>query len=427
MNVQVTWQDLQYGREKALYAQLRPVLEDLAGKYKAFSEKTYVQEREFFKYLSHAVKIDKLPSVSKLITSINQTLNTDFQLNLFMFQSPVANAMCLPRYGIERRKEEEDTKELVILVSQHFLNELTYPEQLSILGHELGHLLYGHVHIPAKTILESKFELKDVKNAKINVLRWMICTEVSCDIIGLLTCHRDKAVFFQTMLKYATGLSTPILQDAADYMFDLVLSQFDELSTSMFDAVLTTHPLTPLRLKIIQSIADTDLINHFGQTIDQQELIAYKKEFDAIIDNEIRQIYPEMIPSPSGQADECLFKLCVAVALADGKITQDEVKAIQKIVEQKEKFDTSFIDRVKKDKRPINEVIEKIVREGVEDVKQCGKSRIEIVGMLRKLLIIAASDGNVDRSELDVIYSFAKEFEISKQELIFLLQQLGIM
>ena len=332
MNVQVTWQDLQYGREKALYAQLRPVLEDLAGKYKAFSEKTYVQEREFFKYLSHAVKIDKLPSVSKLITSINQTLNTDFQLNLFMFQSPVANAMCLPRYGIERRKEEEDTKELVILVSQHFLNELAYPEQLSILGHELGHLLYGHVHIPAKSILESKFELKDVKDIKSNVLRWMICTEVSCDIIGLLTCHRDKAVFFQTMLKYATGLSTPILQDAADYMFDLVLSQFDELSTSMFDAVLTTHPLTPLRLKIIQSIADTDLINHFGQTIDQQELIAYKKEFDAIIDNEIRQIYPEMIPSPSGQADECLFKLCVAVALADGKITQDEVKAIQKIV-----------------------------------------------------------------------------------------------
>ena len=49
------------------------------------------------------------------------------------------------------------------------------------------------------------------------------------------------------------------------------------------------------------------------------------------------------------------------------------------------------------------------------------------MGMLRKLLIIAASDGNVDRSELDVIYSFAKEFEISKQELIFLLQQLGIM
>jgi uncharacterized tellurite resistance protein B-like protein len=427
MNVQVTWQDLQYGREKDLYARLRPVLEDLAGKYKAFSEKTYIQEREFFKYLSHAVKIDKLPNVSELITDINQTLNTDFQLSLFMFQSPVANAMCLPRYGIGQRKEEEDTKELVILVSQHFMNELTYPEQLSVLGHELGHLLYGHVHIPAKTILESKFDLKDVKDAKINVLRWMICTEVSCDIIGFLTCHRDKDVFFQTMLKYATGLSTPVLQDAADYMFDLVLAQFDELSTSMFDAVLTTHPLTPLRLRIIQSVTDSDLINHFGQTIDQQELIAYKEEFDDIIDNEIRQIYPEMIPSTSGEADECLFKLCVAVALADGKITPDEVEAIKKIVEQKGKFDTSFINRVKKDKRPINQIIENVVREGVEDVKQCGKSRIEIVGMLRKLLIIAASDGRVDRSELDTIYSFAKEFDISKQELIFLLQQLGVM
>jgi uncharacterized membrane protein YebE (DUF533 family) len=427
MSIQITWQNLQYGREKDLYSQLRPVLEDLASKYKVFSEKTYLQEREFFKYLSHAVKIDKLPSMAKLITDMNQTLNTDFQLNLFMFQSPVANAMCLPRYGIEHRKEDEDTQELVILVSQHFLNELTYLEQLSILGHELGHLLYGHVHIPAKTILESEFELKDVKNVKSNVLRWMICTEVSCDIIGFLTCHRDKDVFFQTMLKYTTGLSTPVLQDAANYMIDLVLAQFDELSTSMFDAVLTTHPLTPLRLKIIQSVADSNLINHFGQTVDRQTLIAYKEEFDSIIDNEIRQIYPEMISSTSDQVDECLFRLCVAVALADGKITQDEVATIQNILEQKETFDTSFIDRVKQDKRPINEIIEKIVRKGVEDVKQSGKSRIEIVGMLRKLLIIAASDGNVDRSELDTIYSFAKEFGISKQELLFLLQQLGIM
>ena len=40
--------------------------------------------------------------------------------------------------------------------------------------------------------------------------------------------------------------------------------------------------------------------------------------------------------------------------------------------------------------------------------------------------MVAASDGTVDRNELDTIYSFAKEFEISKEELIFLLQQLGI-
>jgi hypothetical protein len=297
MNAQITWQDVQYGREEALYKQLRPVLEDLANKYQAFSEKTHMQEKEFFKYLSHAVKIDKLPGMAKLITDINQTLNTDFELNLFMFQSPVSNAMCLPRYGIGLNKEAEDTKELVILVSQHFLNDLTYSEQQSILGHELGHLLYGHVHIPAKVILESEFQLKDAKNVKSNVLRWMICAEVSCDIIGFLSCGRDKDVFFQTMIKYTTGLSTPILQDSAEQMFDLVLAQFEELSSSMFNTMLTTHPLTPLRLKIIQAISDTNLMNHFGQSVDRQELAAYKKAFDAAIDYEIKQIYPEMIPT----------------------------------------------------------------------------------------------------------------------------------
>lgn len=427
MNAQVTWQDLQYGREKALYNQLRPVLEDLASKYKTFSDKTHVQEKEFFKYLSHAVKIDKLPNVAKLIQDINHTLNTNFQLNLFMFQSPIANAMCLPRYGIGINKEVEDTNELVILVSQHFLNDLAYPEQLSILGHELGHLLYGHVHIPAKVVLESEFELKDIKDIKSRVLRWMICTEVSCDIIGFLSCHRDTDVFFQTMLKYTTGLSTPTLQKSADQMFDLVLAQFDELSSSMFDAVLTTHPLTPLRLKIIQAIADSNLVNHFGKSIEQQELIAYKEEFDAIIDHEIKQIYPEIIPSPSDATDNSLFTLCIAVALSDGKITQDEIAAIKGMFNQKGQFDTAFVNRIRRSQQPVHEVIEKLIGKAVDNVKQNDMSRIEIVGMLRKLLVIAAADGNVDRSELDTIFTFAKEFDITKQELIFLMQQLRIM
>ena len=426
MNVPIRWQDVQYGREKALYAQLRPVLEDLAQKYQTFSDKTQLQEREFFKYLSHAIKIDQLPGMSKLLLDISQTLNTDLNLSLFMFQSPIANAMCLPRYEIGVNRESGNIKELVILVSQHFLNELSFGEQLSILGHELGHQLYGHVNIPARVILESEFELKDVKDAKSNVLRWMICTEISCDIIGFLSCHQDSDAFYNTLLKYTTGLSTPVLRHAAGQMVNLMLAQFNELSTSMFDAILTTHPVIPLRLKIIQAISEANLVKHFGQTVDKQQLVAYQQEFDTIIDNEIKQIYPEMIPSATSEADNDLFTLCIAVALSDGKITREEVIAIRNILEQKEDFDEAFIKSIQQDKRDLNIVIDEIVRKAVENVKQNGKSRIEIVGMLRKLLMVAASDGNVDNRELDTIYSFAREFNISKEELVFLLQQLGI-
>ena len=427
MNVTIGWQDVQYGREKALYTQLRSVLDDLAEKYQTFSDKTQLQEREFFKYLSHAIKIDELPAMSKLMVDISQTLNTDLNLSLFMFQSPIANAMCLPRYEIGIKKDSGNIKELVILVSQHFLNDLGYNEQLSILGHELGHQLYGHVNIPGKVILESEFELEDVKDAKSNVLRWMICTEVSCDIIGFLSCHQDSDAFYNTLLKYTTGLSTPVLRHTSNQMVSLMLDQFNELSSSMFDAILTTHPVIPLRLKIIQAISEANLVKHFGQRVDKQELTTYQKEFDSIIDNEIKQIYPEMIPSASGETDDDLFTLCIAVALADGKITREEVVAIRNILDQKEEFDETFIKRIQQDRRGINVKIDEIVGKAAENVKQSGKSRIEIVGMLRKLLMVAASDGTVDKNELDTIYSFAKEFEISKEELIFLLQQLGIL
>jgi uncharacterized tellurite resistance protein B-like protein len=276
-------------------------------------------------------------------------------------------------------------------------------------------------------VLESEFELKDVKDVKNNVLRWMICTEVSCDILGLLSCNRDCDSYSKTLLKYTTGLSAPVLQNHADDIVNLVLEQFDELSTSMFDAILTTHPLTPLRLKIIQAISDTALMRHFGQVIDRTELTTYKQEFDTVIDNEIKQIYPEIIPSASEETDKTLFMLCIAVALSDGKITQDEIETIKTILEQKDNFDRAIFKKLKKDKRPIKAIINGIVTKAVEHVKQSGKPRIEVVGMLRKLLIVAASDGNVDKSELDTIYNFASEFDISKQELIFLLQQLGIM
>jgi len=335
--------------------------------------------------------------------------------------------MCLPRYEVGIKKDSSNIKELVILVSQHFLNDLNYNEQLSILGHELGHQLYGHVNIPAKVILESEFELKDVKDAKSNVLRWMICTEVSCDIIGYLSCHQDSDAFYNTLLKYTTGLSTPVLRDSASQMVNLMLAQFNELSTSMFDAILTTHPVIPLRLKIIQAISEANLVKRFGQTVDKQALIAYQKEFDTIIDSEIKQIYPEMIPSAFGETDNDLFTLCIAVAFADGKITREEVLAIRNILDQKEDFDEGFIKGLQQDRRDLQVKISEIVGKAVANVKQSGKSRIEIVGMLRKLLMVAASDGTVDRNELDTIYSFAKEFAISKEELIFLLQQLGIL
>jgi hypothetical protein len=82
MNRIVSWNNLQYEREKILYNKVDVVLKELQSKYEAFFKKTQLQEKEFFNYLSHSVKIDKLPSVSDLLYTVNRNLHTDLRIKL---------------------------------------------------------------------------------------------------------------------------------------------------------------------------------------------------------------------------------------------------------------------------------------------------------------------------------------------------------
>ena len=424
MNRIVSWNDLQYEREKILYNKVDVVLKELQSKYEAFCKKTQLQEKEFFNHLSDSVKIDKLPSVSDLLDTVNRNLHTDLRINVFLFQSPTSNAMCIPRYGLGSNDDE-----LIILVSQHFLNYLTRQEQLCIIGHELGHLLFGHVNIPAKSILESEFELADAKDVKSNILKWMTCTEVSCDVIGFISCGGDFNVFCSAMLKFVTGI-LPVTEVSAriDNLINLVLQQYEDISQSLYDAETTTHPLTPLRLKIIESISDTQLIRQYGESIDKKALHKYSKKFNSVIDSIIQKIYPGIIPSTDNPIDDNLFSLGIAVALSDGEISKGEVLAIHHILNVKEDIDATY-DKIKGRlaRDSAQTIVEAIVNTNVQKIKKMkGIHKKDIVVMLRNLLLVAASDGKIEKTELDTIYTFSKEFGFSKQDLVLLVGQMEV-
>ena len=423
---QVTYHNLQYARERELYTKLRPVLEDLRRKYKAFSDKTQQHEKEFFKHLNHSVKIDRLPRMSQLLHQLKDRLKTDAKIDLFLFQSPTSKALCIPRYGFRGRA---DSSQVVILVSQHFLNELTSVEQLSVLGHELAHLLYGHVHIPARAILESQFSLTDVQGLKSDVLKWLTCAEVSCDMIGYLSCGCNTEAFSLAMLKYTTGLTSSTIHADNQHrnLIELMFEQFEEISKASFDTILTTHPLTPLRLKIVKAVSDSPLLKHFGESVAEQTLTGYESDFNALIDTEIRKIYPRICPQRPVRADDILFELCIAVALADGSISKGEVSAISKILGSDADVEATYIRITNKiaSSSPAsftNDIVQKAVRE----MKRQNYRKANIVGILRPLLEVAASDGKTEPCELDTIYSFAKEFGVSKQEILFLLERRGL-
>ena len=108
----VTWQDLQFSREQELYTQLRPVLERLKKSYENFARKSQQQEKEFIMHLSHSVKIDQLENMARLLHTVNQRLCADLKVNLFLFRSPVSNALCTPRSSVQAIGQK---KEVVVL------------------------------------------------------------------------------------------------------------------------------------------------------------------------------------------------------------------------------------------------------------------------------------------------------------------------
>jgi hypothetical protein len=55
-----------------------------------------------------------------------------------------------------------------------------------------------------------------------------------------------------------------------------------------------------------------------------------------------------------------------------------------------------------------------------------GIHKKDIVMMHRNLLLIAVSDGEIEKTELDTIYTFSKEFGFGKQDLVLLVGQMEI-
>ncbi len=416
----ITYQHIQYSREIQYYNKIKPRLQFLLDKNKDFSKKVQIQEKDFFKHLSQAIKIDRLPLVNNLIERLNQNLNTNFKINLFVYHFPVPNALCIPRYT----SFEEKCDQLTIIVSQHFLNDLGMDEQMSILGHELGHLLFGHFHIPTQLILQANLPLADVQDIKVNLLKWKTCAEISCDILGFLSCNCNQTSFSYAMLKFTSGLGQKIIDKNREDLIQLLLKQYDDISQALFDTSLTTHPLTPLRLKVIDALSKLEIIKYYGADTTQHDLQEYKRKMTELVDDVVRNIYPEIITEQKFKQDEVLLDLSIAVALADGHIDQKEMLAINSIVPSARQNLADSIKELGK-KGPV-QMVNELIDKAVSKIREQKYVKTDILKIIRHMITVAASDGLVRESELLTIYNFSKNFGFTKQELAIIIYQMGL-
>ena len=417
----ITYKDLQYPRETLYYNKIKPGLNSLLDKNKNFAGTVLLQEKDFFKHLSQSIRIDRLQNVKKLIEQLNLNLGTNFKINLFSYNFPVSNALCIPRFT---SFQDDKCDQLTIIVSQHFLNNLEPSEQISILGHELAHLLYGHFHIPIQLVLRANLPITDVKDLKSNILKWKTCAEISCDILGFLACNCDHKAFSYAMLKFTSGLSQKVLDENQENLIELFLKQYEDVLQALYDTSLTTHPLTPLRLKVIDALKDLDIVKHFSMDVSQQNLLLYKNQMSQTIDDLVRNIYPEIISERKFVAHELISDLCLAVALSDGYIDQREITAINSIAPGAKQ---SYV-KIKQsmEKNAPSKLISQIIQNAVTKIKSQKYVKTDILNIIRHMITVAASDKIVKESELQTIYDFSKNFGFNKQELAIIMYQMGL-
>jgi hypothetical protein len=420
----IQYRDLQYQTEMQYYSKLRGLLESLRARHAEFAKRTEAKEREFYQLLAHSLRVSEAAGIRAITDQANRRLGTSFRVHVFVSAFPTARAMCMPRFGPEQVSDSEP----VIVVSQHLLNELGPEEQLCIIGHELGHIVFGHAFIPAAVILKCPFKMQDIGTLKSDVLKWMICAEVSCDLMGFIAGDRNVPAFVEGMWKFTTGIQRPGLSSLGQEPISaLAARQFDEFAGAGRADTLSTHPMTLLRTRIIERVAELPLLQQYGHEVPAHLVQQYKTEFNGAIDELVGKVYPEVASRGSLPHGEILFDAGLAVVLADGRIHPREVETLVRLSGTRRDVKAVLREvqaalRV----RGHDGVIKELVDRAVKSARAARVSAQGLRTIVRQLLVIAASDNQIEKTELDVIRLFGSGFGWGLPGLLGMIGQLGV-
>jgi uncharacterized tellurite resistance protein B-like protein len=111
--------------------------------------------------------------------------------------------------------------------------------------------------------------------------------------------------------------------------------------------------------------------------------------------------------------------MSIAVVLADKEIHESEDKYIKSLLKNTKKDYSIFTDLIfkKNNDTSFEDKISQLIDESILITQKKTFNNTMVVPIIRKLLLVAASDGEIVKEELKVIYDFAKHFSITKKEI----------
>jgi uncharacterized tellurite resistance protein B-like protein len=334
------------------------------------------------------------PRIFNILGEACKALDIDSDAEVFCLPDSEINAFAI----LDVRGDKTHS---LIGVTSGALERLDDAELKSILGHEMGHFLFGHNRLnglltddpnnPAMTVLppfgESLF------------LRWRKKAEFSADRAGLIACGEFHASA-RALLKATFGLSERNLNLDVDALID----QIDEIkgSSEMMESVFASHPLLPIRLKALALFAQSHVAIECGCTVTgkTKDMDKIEDEIDTLID--LTRRHPSK-PLPLAVMNAIAVGGAKIMG-ADSDISDDEVKVLVRILHR------MFTDNPEEVIRTDRTEIESVLAEAVKVIKAEGGEQ-EKSFVLTCLTEIALSDGALIDHEGRMILSISEMLE----------------
>lgn len=199
-------------------------------------------------FQANAVKVGprQYPKLWQQYLDVSQTLDVEKPYDLFISQTPLVNAGA---YGMDRPFIVLNSGSMIALHDE----EITY-----LLGHEVGHILSGHVLYRTMTVLllqlaQLGFPVVGLaaRAILVGLLEWSRKSELSADRAGLLAVQ-DPDATLRAFMKLAGGV--PGMEEELDLGEFMVQAEQYRHSEDVADIVFkvlnllgTTHPFHVLR------------------------------------------------------------------------------------------------------------------------------------------------------------------------------------
>lgn len=174
--------------------------------------------------LSNSLKITKelTPKLFESVNKIECKLQINTHIEYYVRNDIEINASC---FAINNNDS------LIVILASGLVNIMTMDELSFVIGHEIGHYLFGHLDYVCNTDDKRLIEYSQAR-------------EISADRIGFI-CSKDINTSIKAMIKTISGLNNSFISNN----FHVFLHQHNQVSDKNIDLLSLSHPLLPTRAK----------------------------------------------------------------------------------------------------------------------------------------------------------------------------------